>query len=160
MVSSEFLLRAVRKNLFPASLLASGGWTTIFGVFLFCFLSFVFWGLHLGYMEVPRLGVQLELGLQACATAAATCDPSCICNLHHSSWQAGSLTHWARPGMEPSTSWFLVSFISAVPRQELPIFGVFLDCGSITLVLTWWSACESVSGSRFPLFLRSPVTND
>jgi len=31
---------------------------------------------------------------------------------------AGFLTHWTRPGTEPATSWFLVSFISAVPRQE------------------------------------------
>ena len=38
-------------------------------------------------MEVPRLGVQLELKLLACATATAMQDLSHICNLHHSSWQ-------------------------------------------------------------------------
>ena len=32
----------------------------------------------------------------------------------------GSLTHWARPGIEPTTSWFLVGFVSAVPRWKLP----------------------------------------
>ena len=26
-----------------------------------------------------------------------------------------------RPGIEPATSWFLVRFIPAAPRQELPI---------------------------------------
>ena len=31
-----------------------------------------------------------------------------------------SLTHWARPGIEPTTSWFLVRFISTVPPWELP----------------------------------------
>ena len=31
----------------------------------------------------------------------------------------GSLTHCARPGIEPTTSWFLVGFISTVPRWEL-----------------------------------------
>ena len=31
----------------------------------------------------------------------------------------GSLTHWARPRIEPATLWFLVRFISAVPWQEL-----------------------------------------
>ena len=31
----------------------------------------------------------------------------------------GSLTHWARPGIEPVTSWFLVGFISAAPPWEL-----------------------------------------
>ena len=35
-------------------------------------------------MEVPRLGVKLELQLLAYATATATPDTSCICDLHHS----------------------------------------------------------------------------
>ena len=30
-----------------------------------------------------------------------------------------SLTHWARPGIEPVTSWFLVRFVSIAPRREL-----------------------------------------
>ena len=34
-----------------------------------------------------RLGVQLELQLPACTTAAATSHLSHVCNLHHSSWQ-------------------------------------------------------------------------
>ena len=32
---------------------------------------------------------------------------------------AESLTHWARPGIEPSTSWLLVRFTSAVSQWEL-----------------------------------------
>ena len=50
----------------------------------FCFVLFglfVFLGLHLWYVEVPRLGVQLELLLPACTTATAMPDLSCICNL-------------------------------------------------------------------------------
>ena len=38
-------------------------------------------------MVVPRLGVELELQLPAYATATATPDLSCVCNLHHSLWQ-------------------------------------------------------------------------
>ena len=38
-------------------------------------------------MEVSRLGVELELQLPATATATATQDPSCTCELHHSSQQ-------------------------------------------------------------------------
>jgi len=38
-------------------------------------------------MEVPRLGVELELQMQAYITATATQNLSCICNLHHSSQQ-------------------------------------------------------------------------
>ena len=38
-------------------------------------------------MEVPRLGAELELQLPAIATATATQDLSCLCDLHHSSQQ-------------------------------------------------------------------------
>ena len=52
-----------------------------FFFFFFCFL-----GLSLSHMEVPRLKVESELQPPAYATATPT-DPSCICDLHHSSWQ-------------------------------------------------------------------------
>ena len=39
----------------------------------------------------------------------------------HSHSNAGSLTHWARPGIKPATSWFLVGFISTAPWRELLI---------------------------------------
>ena len=47
----------------------------------------VFLGPHLWHMKFPRLGVKLELWLPAYTTATAMQDPSCICDLHHSSWQ-------------------------------------------------------------------------
>ena len=60
-------------------------------VFLFCFvllfLFFVFLGLHLWHMEVPRLGIESELQLPAYAAAMAMRDLSCVCDLHHSSQQ-------------------------------------------------------------------------
>ena len=46
----------------------------------YCFL-----GPHPWHMEVPRLGVELELQLLAYTTATATPDLSRVCNLHHSS---------------------------------------------------------------------------
>ena len=57
----------------------------------FSFLSFlfVFVGPHLWPMEVPRLGVELELQLLAYTTATAVPDPSSVCDLHCSLWQ-----HW------------------------------------------------------------------
>ena len=39
------------------------------------------------HMEVHRLGMKLELRLPAYATVMAKWDLSCVCNLHHSSWQ-------------------------------------------------------------------------
>ena len=52
-------------------------------VFFFCF----FFGAHPWRMEVPRLGVQLQLQLLAYTTATVKQDPSHICDLHHNSWQ-------------------------------------------------------------------------
>ena len=42
------------------------------------FFFFVFVGPHLRHMEVPRLGVELELQLLAYATATAMPDLSCL----------------------------------------------------------------------------------
>ena len=71
---------------------------------------FVFLRPHPWHREVPRLGVQLELQLPAYTTATATGDPSHICNLHNGN--ARCLTHWTRPGMEPTSSWILVGFVN------------------------------------------------
>ena len=57
-------------------------------------VRFFWWageGPHLQHMEVPGLGVELELQLLAYATASATPEPSRVCDLHHSSWQCGIL---------------------------------------------------------------------
>ena len=53
----------------------------------FLFFFFGFLGLPPRHMVVPRLGVESELQLSAYSTATATRDPSCICDLHRSSWQ-------------------------------------------------------------------------
>ena len=84
--------------------------------FVFCF---VFLRPSLRDMEVPRLRVQLELELPAYTTATATIDLSCICNLHHSLWQLQILNPLSEARDRTRTSWFLVGFVSAVPRREL-----------------------------------------
>ena len=63
-------------------------WSSGFFV-LFCFVCLLacFLGLHSQHMKVPRLGVESELQLPTYSTVTATQDPSCICNLHHSSRQ-------------------------------------------------------------------------
>ena len=73
-------LLIVNKNDFTIFLLTS----------LLAFLSFFFFltlGPHLRHMEVPRLGVQLELQLLVYTIATAARDLSHICDLHHSSQQ-------------------------------------------------------------------------
>ena len=84
------------------------------------FFFFVFLGPHTQHMEVPRLGVEWSYScwpipqLQQCQIWAS----SATYTTAHSN--ARSLTHWARPGTEPTTSWFLVGFISTAPQRELP----------------------------------------
>ena len=51
-------------------------------IYLLCFL-----GLHPQHMKFPRLEVESELELLAYTRATATGDLSCVCDLHHSSWQ-------------------------------------------------------------------------
>ena len=55
---------------------------------IYLFIYFLlFLGPHPRHMEVPRLAAQPELQLPAYATATAMPDLSCVCDLHHSSWQ-------------------------------------------------------------------------
>ena len=64
--------------------------------------------LHPWHMEVPRLGIESELQLQAYASATALWDLSHICNLYTTAQgNAGSLTHGVRPGIEPTSSWIM-----------------------------------------------------
>ena len=49
---------------------------------------------------------------------------------------AKSLPHWARPGINPATSWFLVGFISAMPWREL-LFWIFFYIYIRTQTLNW-----------------------
>ena len=85
---------------------------------LFIYLFIVFLGLHLWHMEAPRPGVESDsprptphqCQIQA---ASGTCTTA--------QGNARSSNHWARPGIEPASSWMLVRFISAEPQRELPI---------------------------------------
>ena len=63
------------------------------------------------HMEVPRLGSNLSCGCQP-TPQPQPCQiwvSSLTYTTAHSN--ARSLTHWARPGIEPVTSWFLVRFV-------------------------------------------------
>ena len=89
---------------------------------LFCLFFFLFLRPNPQHMEVPRLGVMSELQLPAYTTATATLDLSWVCTYTIAHDNAGSPTHWARPGIEPASSWILFGFISVVPQGELPHF--------------------------------------
>ena len=81
------------------------------------FVVFCFLGLHTQNMEVPRPGGKLELQPLACATATAMPVPSFIC-----SWQRRILNLLSKARDRPTTSWFLIGFVSTAPRWELPTY--------------------------------------
>ena len=76
------------KILWHWSMMQKSLWPQSCQFVLFCLLFFVFLGLHLLYMEVPRLGVQSELQLPAYTTATATQHPSLVCDLHRTKLRA------------------------------------------------------------------------
>ena len=71
-----------------------------------------FLGLSLQHMEAPRLGIKSDQQLLAYIRPMR--DPRHICDYIIARGNAGSLTHWVRPGIE------LVGFVTIKPQWELP----------------------------------------
>ena len=69
-------------------------------------------------------------------------EPSSVHTTAHSN--AGSPTHWARPGIEPASSWILVGFISTVPQWELPSYFLY-GCHNAA---TPWKSRATVCGNH------------
>ena len=104
--------------------LALAQWVKRFSIlfiylFLFFFFPFVFLGLLLRHMELPRLGSNQSYSHRPTPQQHGIQAESATYTTAHGN--ASSLTHWARPVTEPATSWFLVGFVSVVPRQEIQI---------------------------------------
>ena len=87
--------------------------------FLFFWGGGVFLGAQVQHTEVPRLGVELELQLLVYVTATAQKIPAASSTYTTVHDNDGSLTHRARPGIEPTSSWMLVGLLPAEPQQEL-----------------------------------------
>ena len=106
-------------------------------LFIFFFLQ-----LHLWHMEIPRLGVELELQLPACTTATATPDLSRICNRHCSLWQCwilnplskGSNLHPHGDNVGFSTQWAMMGtpasylFEQRWKKDGLKMLGGIQEC--------------------------------
>ena len=82
------------------------------------------------HMEVPKLEIELELQLPAYATATAMPDPSCVCNLHHSSRQCRILNPLSeardRTCILMDITW-VCYFVTVEPQGELLYFFYFLS---------------------------------
>ena len=88
--------------------------------------------------------------------ATATQDPRRhVCNLHHSSQQhqiLNPLSHWARAGIEPTTSWFLVGFFSTA-QQELQ------QCISKNCI-SWSPQTSALSNNGTAFVISYPQTKE
>ena len=88
-------------------------------LYFFFFSCFFFKGHTYGIWRFPGYGSNQSYSCwptpepQQCQIWAT----SVMYTTAHSS--AVSLTHWGRPGIKPTTTWFLVGFVSAVPQREL-----------------------------------------
>ena len=91
-------------------------------------------------MEAPRQGVKSELQMSAYTTAYTTAmpDPSHIRNPWYATacGNAGSLTHWVRPGIKPTSSWILVGFLSCWATTGIPLLVKYWAPGLIECYLT------------------------
>ena len=96
-------------------------------LFYFIFIFILFLAPQSWHMEVPRLGVKLELQLLAYTTVMATAmlDPSHISDLHYSSWQCWILKPLSEARIEPASSRILVRFVSSEPQWELQDISYF-----------------------------------
>ena len=95
-------------------------WDHIKSVGCFCvvwpFLFFL--GPHPQHMEVSRLGVKLELQLLAYTTAKESRIRAKSATYITAHSNAGSLIHWARPGIKPMSSCILVGFVTSESQWE------------------------------------------
>ena len=82
-------------------------------------ICFAFLGLHLQHVEVPRLGVDLELQLPGYTTATATLDLSHICKLHHGSWQYQIPDTLSEARNGSPILWILIRLLWPEPQREL-----------------------------------------
>ena len=106
---------------------------------------FVFLGLYLRHMEVPRLGVKLDLQLPVYTTATATRDLSHICDLHHSSQQ-----HWIPNPLSEARDWTCVLMDTSQIRYYWAT-----TPPTWFLMVTWWSSIRILNG----VFINCSVRN-
>ena len=101
------------------------GWAK--GALIYLVYLFIFLGVQLRHMEVPRLEVKSEPQPHWIQALSAT-----FVETHGN---ARSLTHWARPGIEPPSSWILVGFVTHWAIAGAPSLCFFM-C-SLLLIFFW-----------------------
>ena len=94
------------------------------------FVKIAYLDFLLQHMEVPKLGVKLVLQVPNYTTGTATPSPSWVCNLcrslrQHQIGNTRSLTHWARPGIEPASSGTLHQVLNPLSHNRNAVPAIF-----------------------------------
>ena len=93
-------------------------------------------------MEIPRVGVELELELPACTTATATGHPSHVCDLHHSSRQHRILNPLTEDRDQTVSSWMLVSLFPLSHNEENSrVLGFVCVCVCVCVCVLFLTSC-------------------
>ena len=117
------------------------------------------------HVDLPRLVVKSELQWAACATATATWDPSCICELHHSSWQHRILKPLS--GARDRTCIFMgtMEFVTAEPQWKFQghlfyrafhslDFADYIPLVSLTYSSVLYTFCKLMIRARYLIRFR------
>ena len=89
--------------------------------FFFFFFLFVFSKAAPRHMEVPRLGSTLSCSRQPTPEAQQRQIWALSATHTTAHSNAGSSTHWARPGIDPTNAWFLVGFVNHCTPTGTPM---------------------------------------
>ena len=138
-----------RITLWILFILPFEGWLLIYLDLFLPFLIFFFFFLVFRVTLVAYGGCQARGWIRAAAPGLCCSPSNAGSQLHlwsHTTPHGNtrSLTHRARPGIEPTTWWFPVGFVSAAPQREL----LFLPL----LMLPIYAAFSMLSSS-FPAFI-------
>ena len=93
-------------------------------------------------MEVPRLGAIQSCSCQPTPEPQQRGIPATSATYTTAHSNSRSLTHWARLGIKPATSWFLVGFVSACATMGTTSL---YYCSSQIVTLTWLIVQKSLN---------------
>ena len=98
---------------------SQGNCLTVIIIIIIIFGLFAFYGCTRGIWRFPGEGLIRAVATSLQPQPQQHGIPATSATYTTAHGNAGSLTRWARTGMEIATSWFLVAFVSAAPLQEL-----------------------------------------
>ena len=142
---ASFFSHSLPSGSTPGSSLLDSYWRTtehLFGLIFFSFLLFQGGEGRLGERCTPmtygisRLGIESELQPQAYPTATARWDPSCICDLCHTSWQ-----HQILNPLSEARDWTCILMDTSLVRYHWATMGtpIFSFIKELLITICCWA---------------------